>query len=596
MLVLNFITDICKKFPWMLFRTTMLLLIVGFTQAVSLLSISPLVDFLIHADSRNLSPLTLKILHILSFFGLSPGLKNLVLIFFIFLTMSCLFDIFSRNSILKMKYAVIREMTFGTFEDFFNARWYFFTTEKQGKFMNTFSRELANVGDAFGALSFLFSGGIQLFFCLGVPLYISWQVTCISLFLSVIFVIPLVMLGKISYRWGRESTSTANRLSTVAFECFSLIKVILGFGNQKISIRKLSKAWDEHCRASIRSQTLGYAIPVMYRPFGVLMMIIALFLAQRFGVPISELTVLLMALLQIALSIGEMARFKNSLENLLPSYEQLKTLRKRAVDMKQVTGHKIFEGFKDKIILDNLSFAYPNHRQVLKDVSLVIPKGQMVALVGKSGAGKSTLIDMILGFHEPSGGSIKIDGISLTEFDINSYRQRIGYVPQDSVLFNMSIKENLLWSNPKATEEEIQSVCHTAYVDEFVSHFPDGYATIVGDRGVRLSGGQVQRVALARALLRRPVILVLDEATSSLDTHSERLIQQAIENVSKETTVIVVAHRLSTIKLANCIYVFDKGHVVEEGSYAQLVACGGHFSRMAQLQELEAAVSTKGES
>lgn len=195
----------------------------------------------------------------------------------------------------------------------------------------------------------------------------------------------------------------------------------------------------------------------------------------------------------------------------------------------------------------------------------------MTAFVGKSGIGKSTLIDLLMGFHEISRGTITIDGVPLQDFDILSYRSRTGYVPQDSVLFNTSIRENLLWADEKASQRGIEEACCLANADEFIRQFPEGFDTVVGDRGVRLSGGQIQRIALARALLRKPEILFLDEATSSLDTHSVRLIQLAIENIAKAITVIVVAHRLSTIRNADCIYVLQNGKAVEQRPYEELI-------------------------
>jgi len=176
----------------------------------------------------------------------------------------------------------------------------------------------------------------------------------------------------------------------------------------------------------------------------------------------------------------------------------------------------------------------------------------------------------------------------LQSYDINSYRRRIGYVPQDSMLFNLSVRDNLLWANPRVSEEELKRACRMAYVDEFIEKLSDGYNTLVGDRGVRLSGGQVQRIALARAFLRKPDLFLLDEATSALDTESECIIQKAVERFSGETTMIIVAHRLSTIKKADCIYVLDHGQVLEKGTYKELACGAGHFNAMVQFQELVA--------
>jgi len=223
-------------------------------------------------------------------------------------------------------------------------------------------------------------------------------------------------------------------------------------------------------------------------------------------------------------------------------------------------------------------------------LSLQIKKGQMIAIVGESGSGKSTLIDVIMGFNDPTSGDILIDDTPLKKYDINSYRKKIGYVPQEGELFNASIIENIKWANEKTTNEQIQHICKEAYADGFIKSFPEGYETLVGDRGVRLSGGQLQRIALARALIRKPEILILDEATSSLDSKSEKNIQEAINKIVKKTTIIVIAHRLSTILKADHIYVINHGRIAEEGNYEDLIKLNGSFKKMIEQQ---AFISTK---
>lgn len=318
-----------------------------------------------------------------------------------------------------------------------------------------------------------------------------------------------------------------------------------------------------------------------------MVLFIALAMAKAFAVPIAETAVVLYVLLRLVPTVGGLLGVANALDNFLPSYEQLMALRRRAEAFEQPTGTRPFTGFHD-IVLERVSFAHPDRAPTLIEVSAHIPRGAMIAIVGESGAGKSTLIDLLMGFHTPSGGRITIDGVPLNAFDIQSYRRRIGYVPQESSLFNRTIRDNLRWAQAGATDQQIEAACRQANAEEFIRRLPEGYETIVGDRGVRLSGGQVQRLALARAILRKPDLLILDEATSALDTASERLIQQAIEQIAKETTVVVIAHRLSTIVRANHIYILKDGRVVEDGTYTQLIQQDGAFSRMAHLQVLEA--------
>lgn len=586
MKALIFIRDIFKKFPLLLISNTLLLVAVSLFSAVSLFTVSPLVDFIVNSDLNKLSPLTQKIIAVLKIFGLPPTLNIWLSVFLIFTALSSLFQVFARHSILKTKYAVLRDIMLGTFEDFFNARWYFFTSGKQGIFLNTFIREITVVGDAFGAMALFFASLLQLICFVVVPFYISWQVTGISLGVALLFAVPFLLAGKISYRLGILNTATANQLNSVIHESLGLAKVILGFGKQRQAVKELDKAFDAHRKVTVKAQTIDVAISLLYRPLGMVMLVMALFVARKFGVSLSETTVLLMALLQVVLTIGELAMRKNSLENFFPSYEQIKKLRKLAREMRQESGSKKFEGLKNQLSLERVSFAYPSDKPVLSNINASIPKGKMVAFVGHSGSGKSTFIDMIMGFHQPTAGRILVDGIALKDFDIYSYRKSTGYVPQDSALFNMSIRDNLLWASGEAGDEDITNACRQANADEFIRQLPSGYNTLAGDRGIRLSGGQVQRIALARAILRKPSLLILDEATSSLDTHSERLIQQAIENIAKETTVIVIAHRLSTIVNADYIYVLKDGAIIEEGTYLQLLEKKGIFNQMVKQQAL----------
>lgn len=587
MKVLNFVRELFRKFPFLLAGNTLLLVAQSLIGIVSIVTVAPIIDFLLNADLQNASSITRQAAALMESVGLPATLGSFLAVFLAFQLLKSGFAISARYCLLRTKYAVLRDLTIGTFEDFFNARWLFFSTSKQGTILNTFMHEMRVVGESFGALGLFFAGLIQLIFYLMVPFYISWQVTSVSLATALLFASPFLLLGKVNYRLGKLNTSTANEMGGVIQESLSLAKVILGFGNQDKSVRDLERAFDAHRQVTLKSQTLGAATPLMYEPLGVLVLVVTVFAAQKYATPVSEIAVLLWAFRSCIPLIGALATQKNLLANLLPSYEQVKSLRQQARKLGQTSGELPFRGFDREIVLENLSFAYPGHEPTLVDVNLSIPKGKMVAVVGESGGGKSSLIDIIMGFNEPSSGQITFDGVPVQRFNIKSYRRLIGYVPQDSILFNMTILDNLRWASEKATDADIKEACRLAAADEFIERFPDGYDTLVGDRGVRLSGGQCQRVALARAILRKPELLILDEATSSLDTHSERLIQGAIEAVTKETTVIVIAHRLSTIVNADYIYLLQRGRIVEEGTYEELVRKDGHFSRMTEMQVLE---------
>ncbi|MDG2616242.1 ABC transporter ATP-binding protein [Thermoleptolyngbya sichuanensis XZ-Cy5] len=241
--------------------------------------------------------------------------------------------------------------------------------------------------------------------------------------------------------------------------------------------------------------------------------------------------------------------------------------------------------FTGKVHFENLSFGYERDRPVLQNINLLIEPRQTVALVGRSGSGKSTLVKLLFRYFEPHSGRVLIDGQDVRSLDITGYRKRLATVHQEVDVFNGTLMDNLTYGNPRVTQEAIAEACHIARVDEFVKILPQGYLTVVGERGVRLSGGQRQRLGIARALLMNPDVLVFDEATSSLDYESERSIQLAMQNILGTCTMIIIAHRLSTVREADQIVVLDQGQIVEVGSHTELLAHGGIYHRLHALQE-----------
>lgn len=246
---------------------------------------------------------------------------------------------------------------------------------------------------------------------------------------------------------------------------------------------------------------------------------------------------------------------------------------------------KEFQGFENKIEFNDVSLQYLKDRKhALHHISLTIPKGTTIAFVGASGSGKSSLVDLLVRLYEPTSGKIYVDGINLQEYSLTSWRKILGVVSQDIFIFNESIADNIRFGLKGTTDEEIIEAAQAAQIHDLIDELPEGYQTIVGERGYRLSGGQRQRLSLARALLRKPEILILDEATSSLDSHSEQLIQKALNNLKKRCTLIVVAHRLSTISNADNIFVLEKGRLIEQGNHFDLLKKGKKYTHYWNLQ------------
>jgi ATP-binding cassette subfamily B protein/subfamily B ATP-binding cassette protein MsbA len=247
-----------------------------------------------------------------------------------------------------------------------------------------------------------------------------------------------------------------------------------------------------------------------------------------------------------------------------------------------------FHTFNHEIHFNDVGLRYPKStREVIQGVSFTIPRGKTVALVGSSGAGKSSLLDLLLRLYEPVQGEILVDGVPLQKIDINEWRSKIGVVTQDIFIFNDTIEANILFGSLEASKEEVIDAAKAAGAHQFIQNLPEGYHTAVGERGYRLSGGERQRIALARALIRKPCLLILDEATSSLDTHSEKIIQETLHHLKHRVSMLIVAHRLSTIVHADQIYVVEKGKIIESGVHQELVKMQGRYAYLWRLQSEE---------
>lgn len=563
-----------------------LLIVEGAAAAMSVLALVPMADFLLDPALNAPSRITQFVVRVFAGANLPPSFWLFGFLFIGLTSLKCLVEVVIRYAILSIKYSVLGGLIGDALHIFFKARWGFFSGSDHGRMMNTLNKEIPNIGDTLGALTTLLAQVVQLATYLVVPMWLNPAMTSTALGLALLFGAPFMLLHRISYRLGKSNTETGNVYTGTLNEVLGAARLILGFGRQAQARDRTMAGYEGHVHATLRSQTLTTAIHKLYQPLAMLAAVMAMGLAIEQQARVPELAAVMWSLLAAVPILSALLQGNISISNFLPSYEQLDSLRKSAAEFVEVEGARIFARLERGVELKNLDFTYPGRVRTLTDVNLRIPKGQMVALVGESGSGKSTVTDLVLGLQIPEKGQVLIDGVPLGNWKQNSFRERIGYVPQDPLLFHASIRDNLLWSYPKASEADLWEACQMANAEAFVKQLPQGVDTIVGDRGVRLSGGQRQRIALARALLRKPELLILDEATSALDSESERLIQESIDKVAQETTILIVAHRLSTIAKADYVYVLRDGHVVEEGVYADLcLKPAGILARMIQVQQ-----------
>ena len=564
--------DFITKYPKEFSSLFIFLVIEGFIAAVALLAVLPMADYLIDSNLVRISKVTFYTIKLFNFFSLKPSFINFGMLFVFCRLLQGSLEVIIRYSILKIKYTVVRGLFNESLKSFFNAHWGFFSSEDNGKILNTLNKEMDMIGDTLGHLATLFAQMVQLCIYLFVPIWLNPQMTLTALAITLLCGLPFLLLNKFSYRLGKKNNETANISMQILNEMLQASKLILGYGRQEHARNRYLKSFDDHIKYAQKSQTISTAIPKFFVPFAIMSAVFAMSIEiHKKTFLVSELAAVLWSLLAALPIIATLLQSRITINNFLPSYEQLNFLKIKSQNLKEIEGDKLFTNLKHDIAISNLSFTYPNRKKIFDNFNLEIKKGEMTAIVGPSGSGKSTIIDLLLGLQIPIIGEILIDKIPLSSLKQNSFREKIGYVPQDPLLFHTSIRENLLWSNGNASESDIWASLSLSNAKEFIDLLPNGLDTIVGDRGVLLSGGQRQRIALARALIRNPELLILDEATSSLDSESEVLIQKAIENLIQNTTILVIAHRLSTISKANKIYVLNTGRIIEQGSFSELV-------------------------
>jgi ABC-type multidrug transport system fused ATPase/permease subunit len=426
----------------------------------------------------------------------------------------------------------------------------------------------------------------QIVVLLWIPIMVSWQVTGIALIVASMLLFPLKLFRRRIYSYGQVNASTNNNFTTAVQESLQNVRLVTSYANEGAVKDRLKWTFNDLRDAFIRLQFTQTAIHAAHQPVGFVVVFVTFLTAQALKIPLAEVAVVLYAFNRMTGTIANINESRSHLISWYPAYEQVIKARDGAEAASLTFGNRPLRRLEDEIRLSSVSFSYSAHTRILPDIDLTIPAGKMTALVGASGAGKSTVADLIMGLQRASSGSLSIDGVLIEDIDIHTYRSALGYVPQQTSLFNASIRDNITWSRPTASEEEILAACRLANADSFIREMEDGLDTVIGDGGTRLSGGQAQRISLARALVRKPSLLILDEATSALDTESEKCIQNAIDGILGQTTIVVIAHRLSTIAKADNIVVMDHGRIVEEGRYDDLIAKDGVFAHLAANQKL----------
>lgn len=467
------------------------------------------------------------------------------------------------------------------------ARWLPLARLRGGELLAALTGEADRVGAAAAYLLGLLVRGLLALAYLALALRISPGITLLAAACGALLLAVLRGRRAAARRAGQEGTRAAEALSAAASEHLGALKVVKSYGAEARGVRRFEAAAGEAVEARLAAWR-AYADAQAVISAGSVILLAALAYAALavLGVPTPTVLLLVFLFYRLVPRLTQFQMVYQMLVHEIPAWERLEE-RIRALEAERETQGGAAEPvpLRESLRLEGVRFAYEPGREVVAGVTLEVPARRTTAIVGPSGAGKTTVVDLVMGLALPDAGAVTIDGRTLAPEWLHAWRAGVGYVAQDTVLFHDSVLANLRWARPEATEEEVWEALRLAAAGDFVRALPDGLHTLAGDRGVRLSGGERQRLALARALLRRPSLLILDEATSALDAENEQRVRAAVRGLHGSVTILLITHRLPSVRDADLIHVMEEGRLVESGSFGALMAReGGRFRRLWESQ------------
>jgi len=490
----------------------------------------------------------------------------------------------------RVRYRAMRHVGNRVLQHLYNLSLRYHLERKTGALTRDLERGAQSVSSILNYLTFNIIPVTVEFVLVAGILFINydWQFAVVTFATVIVYIIFTLMVTEWRMAYRLKMNEMDSQASMQAVDSLINYETVKYFGNEKLELKRYDNTLGEWEDAAVKSQTSMSALnfgQASIIAIGVtLIMIFAANGVVEGRMSLGDLVLVNAFLIQLFLPLGFLGIVYRQIKYALADMDRMLRLLEKQPEITDTSDAKDLLLKQGEVRFENVCFSYNPDRQILEDISFTIPPGKKVAVVGASGAGKSTLARLLFRFYEVSDGEISIDGQDISTVTQQSMRAAIGIVPQDTVLFNDTIRFNLSYARPSATEVEIVNAARKAHIHHFIEGLPDGYDTVVGERGLKLSGGEKQRVAIDRAILKDPRILIFDEATSSLDSHAEREIQKALQEVAEEHTTLVIAHRLSTIVDADEILVMAGGQIIERGLHQALLDKQGSYARMWELQ------------
>lgn len=569
-----FLSSFLRHARWRVGASVALLLAVAALEAAGLLLLMPLVELLGLGHVQSATALAGVWRKCFAALGLTPGFELVLCTFVGLLVLQAVVRRWSDHHNARMEAGYTADLRDRLYAALVNARWLAFTRLRSADLTRALTQDVDHAGFA-AQQGVALAGLVGLALVhLTVALLLSPPLTALALGCGVAVALVLRPLNRRAHQAGKDGQQCRAEMSAAIAEHLAGFKVAKGHGRGGHHLDLFRRATHAIAAHSVAARHIFSATRVFFELAGWVALMAFLYVAVAWAqLGTAQLVLMVFVFTRLLPRIGAIQSSWQHIVHYSPAFDAVEKLRAELdAAREELPSETAALELRRAVSLENVSFSYgpSGDRQAIRNATVVLPARRMTALVGASGAGKSTLADLLLGLLAPTEGRVLVDGEPLAGARLAAWRNSVGYVPQEPFLFHDSVRANLLWARPDATEAELWTVLEAAAAKEFITRLPLGLDTIVGDRGVRLSGGERQRLTLARALLRRPTLLLLDEATSSLDNENERFVQDAIERLHGELTIVVIAHRLSTVRGADQVIVLAAGQVVETGTPEEL--------------------------